>query len=80
MDARLTLSIKNSVIKLAKGFARNRKTSLSELVESFLGKVTETEGSEKSTCFVKSLSGTSGSPKKFEAKEEYKKHKLKKYA
>lgn len=61
MDSKLTLKVKQNVIRQAKKYAKKRKTSLSKLVENYLQKITLTKSeendSEKITPLVRSLSG-----------------------
>ncbi len=58
MDTKLTIKLDDDVITRAKTYAKNRKTSLSKMIESYLDSVTkpETKGIEI-TPLVKSLSG-----------------------
>jgi hypothetical protein len=58
MDVKLTLSLDKSVIDQAKKYARRNNTSLSKLIESYLGKVTASDKEVvKISPLVKSLSG-----------------------
>ncbi len=60
METKLTLKVKQNVIRQAKKYAQKRKTSLSKLVENYLQKITSTKsesGQEQITPLVKSLSG-----------------------
>ena len=61
MDTKLTLKVKQNVIRQAKKYAKKRKTSLSKLVENYLQKITlakdEENEREKITPLVRSLSG-----------------------
>jgi hypothetical protein len=58
MDVKLTLSLDKKIIDQAKRYARRNNTSLSKLIESYLGKVTATDKEElKISPLVKSLSG-----------------------
>lgn len=60
METKLTLKVKQTVIRQAKKYAQKRKTSLSKLVENYLQKITSTKGEagpEQITPLVKSLSG-----------------------
>jgi len=79
MDTKLTLKLDNSIIELAKNYAKNKNTSLSKLIESYLGKLVEPNESYEITPLVKSLSGVIDLPKNFDYKKEYKTHLLNKY-
>lgn len=60
METKLTLKIKQQVIRQAKKYAQKRKTSLSKLVENYLQKISNTKGDQDDhpiTPLVKSLSG-----------------------
>ena len=63
MDTKLTLKLDNSIIELAKNYAKNKNTSLSKLIESYLGKLVEPNESYEITPLVKSLSGVIDLPK-----------------
>jgi len=80
MNIKLTLKIDNSIIEKAKSYARNKNTSLSKLIESYLGKLVEPNDNDEITPFVKSLSGIIDLPENFDSKKEYKKHLENKYA
>lgn len=79
MDSKLTLKLDNSVIEQAKTYAKKKNTSLSKLIESYLGLLVEPQGAQEVTPLVKSLSGVADLPKKFDYKREYKKHLTNKY-
>ena len=59
MDTKLTLSLESSVISKAKRYAKNHKTSVSKMVETYLSEIVEEEktATNKITPLVKSLSG-----------------------
>ena len=80
MDTKLTLKLDNSIIEQAKTYAKDKNTSLSKLIESYLGKLVSPNDTQEVTPLVKSLSGVIDLPKKFDVKKEYKKHLSKKYA
>lgn len=70
MDTKLTLLVDKSVVEKAKQYAREKNTSLSNLVENFLAKLTQAEQQEEDISpLVKSLSGVL----KLEAEEDIKK-------
>lgn len=79
MDSKLTLKLDTSVIEQAKNYAKNKNTSLSKLIESYLGKLADTNDLSEVTPLVKSLSGVIDLPKNFNHKKEYKKHIVHKY-
>jgi hypothetical protein len=80
MDTKLTLKLDISIIEQAKNYAKDKNTSLSKLIESYLGKLVLANDTHEVTPLVKSLSGVVDLPKNFNAKKEYKKHLLNKYA
>ncbi len=79
MDTKLTLKLDSSIIEKAKHYAKEKNTSLSKLIESYLGKIVTSNDTHEVTPLVKSLSGVIELPKNFDAKKEYKKHLLNKY-
>jgi hypothetical protein len=80
MDTKLTLKLDNSIIEQAKTYAKNKNTSLSKLVESYLGLLVDPQNIQEVTPLVKSLSGLIELPKNFDYKKDYKKHLSNKYA
>jgi hypothetical protein len=79
MNSKLTLKLNNLVIEKAKSYARKKNTSLSKLIESYLGKLAEPDDSHEITPLVKSLSGIIDLPVKTDTGKAYKNHILKKY-
>ena len=79
MDTKLTLKLDISIIEQAKNYAKKKNTSLSKLIESYLGKLVEPSDAHEVTPLVKSLSGVVQLPKNFDVKKEYKKHIVNKY-
>jgi len=79
MHTKLTLKLDNAIIEQAKNYAKEKNTSLSKLIESYLGKLVAPNDSYEVTPLVKSLSGVIDLPKNFDAKKEYKKHLISKY-
>ena len=79
MDTKLTLKLDNSIIEKAKNYAKKKNTSLSKLIESYLGKLVTPNDTNEVTPLVKSLSGVIDLPKNFDTKKEYKKHLSNKY-
>ena len=58
METKLTIRLKESVIKRAKIYARSHKISLSKMIESYLDSITKDKKTEiEITPLVKSLSG-----------------------
>ena len=58
MDTKLTLRLDQQVIEEAKKYAKQKNISLSQLVESFLARLTQSdEGGKQYTPLVESLSG-----------------------
>lgn len=79
MDTKLTLKINDSVIEQAKLYAKNKNTSLSKLIESYLNKLITPEESHEITPLVKSISGVIELPEAKNLKQEYREYILKKY-
>ncbi|MFY9311432.1 MAG: DUF6364 family protein [Bacteroidia bacterium] len=80
MDTKLTLKLDSSIIEQAKTYAKSKNTSLSKLIESYLGLLIEPNNNQEITPLVKSLSGVIDLPKNFDYKKDYKKHLLNKYS
>lgn len=79
MDTKLTLKLDTSVIEQAKTYAKKKNTSLSKLIESYLGLLVDPQNVQEVTPLVKSLSGVIDLPKNFDYKKDYKKHLTNKY-
>ncbi|MFN6039386.1 MAG: DUF6364 family protein [Bacteroidota bacterium] len=80
MDTKLTLKLDEDVIEKAKNYAKSRKTSLSNLIENYLQKLTSNKKSKrKITPVVKSLSGVVKLPRNYNVKKEYTDYLIKKY-
>jgi len=79
MDTKLTLKLDNSIIEQAKIYAKKKNTSLSKLIESYLGLLVDPKDTQEVTPLVKSLSGVVDLPKNFDCQKDYKKHLLNKY-
>lgn len=80
MNAKLTLSLKKSVIEKAKKYAKENGESLSGLVQSYLEKITQVnEDSSKYSPIVNSLKGSFKMEEDFDTKEELKNALEKKY-
>ncbi len=80
MDTKLTLKLDGEIIEQAKAYAKKKNTSLSKLIESYLGLLVDPNEKHEVTPLVKSLSGVINLPKDYDNKEEYKKHLLNKYS
>lgn len=80
MDTKLTLKLDDTVIELAKNYAKEKNISLSKLIETYLTTLVKPEESNEVTELVKSLSGIMELNESFDAKKEYRKHILKKYS
>ncbi|HCF63838.1 MAG TPA: hypothetical protein DEU93_06480 [Chitinophagaceae bacterium] len=80
MDTKLTVKLDSNIIEQAKIYARKKNTSLSKLIESYLGLLVEPDNKQTVTPLVKSLSGIVSLPKNYDSKKEYKKHLQSKYS
>ena len=80
MDTKLTLKLNGDVIEQAKTYAKKKNTSLSKLIESYLGLLIGPDDKQEVTPLVKSLSGVIDLPKDFDNKTNYRKHIINKYA
>jgi len=79
MDTKLTLKLNGNIIEQAKTYAKKKNTSLSKLIESYLGLLVDPKDNQEVTPLVKSLSGVINLPKNTDIKKEYKKHLANKY-
>jgi len=80
MSKKLTLSLNKKVIEKAKEYAKNNNTSLSKLIESYLGTLTNKHIDDKEiTPLVESLSGVVDLPAGYDEKEAYTAHLSEKY-
>jgi hypothetical protein len=80
MDTKLTLKLNRDIIEQAKTYAKKKNTSLSKLIESYLGLLVEPGEKQEVTPLVKSLSGVIDLSKDFDNKTNYRKHVLNKYS
>lgn len=80
MDTKLTLKLDGDIIEQAKTYAKKKNTSLSKLIESYLGLLVEPKENQEVTPLVKSLSGVIGLSKNADYKKDYRKHVLNKYS
>lgn len=79
METKLTLKLNSVVIERAKKYAKDKNTSLSKLIENYLGFLIEPNDDNEVTPLVKSLSGIIDLPGDYDYKNNYKNHLLKKY-
>jgi len=71
MQTKLTLTIEDSIIKQAKGYAKNKGRSLSELIENYLKVVLEDkDDSIKISPSIKKLQGSIKLPDNFDYKKD----------
>ncbi|PID95032.1 MAG: hypothetical protein CSA95_01455 [Bacteroidetes bacterium] len=81
MDTKLTLKLNQRVIENAKIYARNKKVSLSRLIESYLQALTinESKSEFEISPFVKSISTGKSLPNNLDYKNEYSDFLMEKY-
>jgi hypothetical protein len=80
MDTKLTLKLNGAIIEQAKTYAKKKNTSLSKLIESYLGLLVDPNEKQEVTPLVKSLSGVIDLPEGYDNKSNYRKHILNKYS
>jgi hypothetical protein len=80
MNTKLTLKLNGDIIEQAKTYAKKKNTSLSKLIESYLGLLIDPDEKQEVTPLVKSLSGIIDLPKNYDNKTNYRKHLLNKYS
>lgn len=81
MTTKLTLTIEQEVIKVAKTYAQRKGRSLSELIESYLKTLTaKTYDDDDLSPRVKKLIGTIKLPKNFDYKKTLSEELTKKYS
>ncbi len=80
MNTKLTLKLNGDIIEQAKTYAKKKNTSLSKLIESYLGLLIDPDEKQEVTPLVKSLSGVIDLPKDYDNKTNYRKHLLNKYS
>jgi len=78
MNTKLTLSLKKSVIEKAKEYARDNKQSLSQIIESYLEKITS-QNPELGDSELDSVRGIISLSKNFDLKKETRKLRMKKH-
>jgi hypothetical protein len=82
MEAKLTLSMDENVIKKAKDFAKKNHTSLSRMIEDYFSNLTKKEAKvdvDELSPLVKSLSGILNLPDDFDFKKDRTNYLEKKY-
>lgn len=80
MDKKLTLSLNGNIIESAKQYAKSNNTSLSKIIESYLGTLIKPEKKvNEITPLVKSLSGVISIDDDLNIKDEYAQYLMKKY-
>ncbi len=81
MDTKLTLKLNQVVIENAKIYARNKKISLSRLIENYLQALTVNESNSdfEISPFVKSISTGKSLPNDLDYKNEYSNFLMEKY-
>jgi hypothetical protein len=72
MNAKLTLTIEQSVIEKAKKYAKGKNRSLSDLIENYLKAIIKEKRTEtiKETPIIHSLKGSFHAPSDFDYKKE----------
>lgn len=81
MNTKLTLNLNKQIIESAKDYARNHKTSLSQLIENYLSSLTKKEEKEiKVSPLVESLTGIIPNEQENDYKQEYYEYLNKKYS
>ena len=78
MTTKLTLSLNKSVIEKAKRYAKGNNQSLSQIIESYLEKITS-ENPELGDPELDSIRGIIKLPKDFDLKSESRKLRIKKH-
>ena len=78
MSTKLTLSLKKSVIEKAKKYAKGNNQSLSQIIESYLEKITS-QNPELGDSELDSVRGIISLPKDFDLKKETRKLRIKKH-
>lgn len=80
MNAKLTLTIEQSIIEKAKAYAKEKERSLSDLIENYLKTITREQDSPVDISpLTKSLLGSFKAPENFDYKTELSKGLTEKY-
>jgi predicted CopG family antitoxin len=82
MNTKLTLTIEQSVIEKAKKYAKDKKQSLSDIIENYLKAITKETNKDniEITPIVKSLKGSFTMPDHFDYKKELARSLAEKYS
>lgn len=78
MNTKLTLSLKKSVIEKAKKYARGSNQSLSQIVESYLDKITSSN-LDKGDSELDTIRGIIKLPEEFDLKRESRRLRIEKH-
>jgi hypothetical protein len=81
MNSKLTLTLDHALIRKARVYAKNKKITLSKLIENYLQNIIPDSSNDKHqiTPTVKSLSGIIKLPKNYNSKKEYSNFLMNKY-
>jgi hypothetical protein len=82
METKLTLRLNDQIIERAKRYAREKKISLSKMIEAYLDSLTREKKPEHETeitPLIDSLSGVIELPEDFDYKKEYRDYVNEKY-
>ena len=79
MTTKLTLTVDKEVIERAKAYAQQTGRSLSEIVETYLDKVSEEQQHYSLSPKLRKIAGSVKLPKDFNEKNELRKHLEKKH-
>ena len=81
MNTKLTLNLNKHIIESAKDYAKNRRVSLSQLVENYLNSLTKKEEKDiKVSPLVESLTGVIPNDESAGLKQEYYDYLTQKYS
>lgn len=83
MNTKLTLTIEREIIERAKKYAQEKNRSLSDIIETYLKKITDNDQKnkdEKLHPIVESLKGSFNMPKNMDYKKELRNRLEKKYS
>lgn len=82
MNTKLTLNLNKTVIEQAKNYAKNNSTSLSKLIENYLGSLTKPEkkAKPKVSTLVESLTGVIPDKNNSDYKSRYRNYLSEKYS
>lgn len=80
MESKLTLRLRKSITDRAKAYAKDHKTSLSQMIENYLKSITAPlKKHDEITPLVNSLSGVLELDKDYDYKKDYTNHLENKY-